>query len=1016
MSLSSARRALALAAVSAAALGAGLSASAAAQTASPGNYPSNVPAPSNQAAGACQGPDAGANPACAQTTTGADGSTAAENAPTRDIVVTGSRIRRPDYETASPIVSLDSNTLQQSGTTNVTDFLTGYPALIGSSTSAANSGDRANIGTTGLNLLNLRNLGTQRTLVLVDGRRHVAGIAGDASVDINTIPADLIERVDVLTGGASAIYGADAVTGVVNFVLKHDFQGITGRAQAGISQRGDAGQRLLSVTAGTNFAGGKGNVAVAYEYGMNDRFTTQQRSYLTGPAAVFFQRNPTYVPNTAGSYNRVPLTDLRYADTARNGAVDIDGDGIPEFTGTGAAYDRGRVITGGAYTIGGSSTSLSDYGNDLLPDIERHVVNALGHYEVSPALTLFAEGKFALTRSFSLGQPTFDYYLFVPQDNPYIPANVRAAIDPALGGVLVTRDNFDLGQRGEYITRKTYRSVVGARGDLNDATHYEVSYVFGRTDVTNHFVNDRYTDRFYAAIDAVQGPNGITCRANLPGQVATDQSQFFQSPINGNTFTAGQCQPLNIFGEGVATPAALDFIRANTTEHSRLTQNVVSGSVGGDFRNLFSLPGGELGYSLGAEYRKEESRFTPDPLEQQGLTFSNKLSPTSGSYDVKEVFAELDAPLLKDRPFFSILDFAAAIRYSDYSTIGSTTTYKLDATYAPVRDIRFRGTYSYAVRAPNIGELFSGASQTFVFFDDPCTTENRSASGTRATNCATVLGAAGLTAAQIAAFEDPRSVNISGTQSGNTSLRPERARTWTAGVVLQPRFIPGLTASFDWYDIKLKDAINTVDAQQLAQLCVDQPTTANVFCQSITRQQGTGLINGFTVLPQNVAQFRTAGLDANISYHFRLFDLGSLNLKLVGGYLNKLNFVGTPGATATNDLQTQLAPKFQANGDVTLVTGPFTLNYGLSWFDKTRRYDEATVGGNANYVDPQYFYIKDRWVHDLYASVDVAKNFQFYAGVNNFTDAKPDIGLRSYPVDAVGRFFYAGARVKLPRL
>ncbi|WP_375393162.1 TonB-dependent receptor plug domain-containing protein [uncultured Sphingomonas sp.] len=1010
-------------AVSLAALTAGLATPAGAQTASPGNYPSNVPAPSNQAAGACQGPDATSNPACAQVTANADGTTAdAASAPTRDVVVTGSRIRRPDYETASPIVSLDSNTLQQSGTTNVTDFLTGYPALIGSSTSAQNSGDRAGIGATGLNLLNLRNLGTQRTLVLVDGRRHVGGVPGDASVDINTIPEDLIDRIDVLTGGASAIYGADAVTGVVNFVLKHDFEGITGRAQAGISEQGDAGQRLLTVTAGKNFAGGKGNVAVAYEYGMNDRYSTQDRDYLRGPQAVFFQRNGAYTANTPGSYLYVPYTDLRYADTARNGAVDIDGDGIPEFTGTGAVYDRGQLLPGNAYTVGGSSTSLADYGNDLLPQVERHVVNALAHYDFSPALTLFAEGKFALTRSYSLGQPSFDYYLFVPQDNPYIPANVRAAIDPALGGVLVTRDNFDLGQRGEYITRKTYRTVVGARGDLDDATHYEVSYVFGQTDVTNHFVNDQYTDRFYAAIDAVRNAAGqIVCRVDTPGGVTTDQPYNPTRTVNGSTFGAGQCQPLNIFGEGVASQAALNFVRAETTEQSYLTQHVVSGSLSGDFRHLFSLPGGELGYSLGAEYRREKSVFTPDALEQQGLTFSNKLSPTAGAYDVKEVFAELDAPLLKDRPFFQLVDLAAAIRYSDYSTIGSTTTYKLDATWAPVRDIRFRGTYSYAVRAPNIGELFGGTSQTFEFFDDPCKTENLSlGASTRATNCTALLSAAGLSAAQIAAFEDPRSTNIPGTQSGNADLAAERARTWTAGVVLQPRFLPGLTASFDWYDIKLKSAINTVNAQQLAELCVDQPTIANVFCQSITRQQGTGLINGFVVAPQNVAQFQTAGLDANISYHFKLASLGSFNVKIVGGYLNKLSFVGTPGADPTDELQYPYSPKFQANGDFTFSRGPFTLNYGLSWFDKTYRtlstqIDATVLAGNPNYINPQYAFYKDRWVHDLYLSIDVNKNFQFYGGVNNFTNARPSYGTRLYPVDAVGRFLFAGARVKLPK-
>jgi len=963
---------------------------ATAQTASPGDAPSNIPQSSIE-------------PESART-------------PGNDIVVTGSRIRRPDYETASPIVSVSAVTLQQSGTTNITDFLTGYPALIGSSTSNQNSGDRAGIGATGLNLLNLRNFGTQRTLVLVDGRRHVSGTEGSEDVDINTIPQDLIERVDVLTGGASAIYGADAVTGVVNFILKKDFEGISARAQAGISEQGDAGQRLFTITAGKNFAGGRGNIALAYEYGVNDRYTTQDRDYLTGANLVSFRRNPNYVAGTPGSYYVIPTRDARYLDTARNGAVDVTFDGIPEFTGTGKVYDRGTVLPGNAYAVGGDSTSLADYGNDLLPRVERHVANAVGHFEVSPALTIFAEGKYAQTNSFSLAQPTYDYYLYIPEDNPFIPANIKAAIDPANGGVLVTRDNFDLGQRGENIKRETYRGVIGARGDIADDLHYEVSYVYGQTDVTAHYVNDRYTDRFLDAIDVVTGANGQpACRVTALGVASAVAAGASVAPVS---FSPNQCVPLNIFGEGVASQAALDFIHADTTDRSRITQQVISGSIGGDFRRLFHLPGGELGYSIGGEYRRETSSFTPDAIAQQGQTFTNILSPTSGKFNVKEVFAELDAPLLKDRPFFNMLDVAAAIRYSDYSTIGSTTTYKADLTWAPVRDIRFRGTYSYAVRAPNIGELFAGASQTYQFFDDPCTVNNRSlGTATRAANCTTILTAAGLNAAEIAAFEDPRSVNIPGTQTSNPNLKAERARTWTAGVVLSPRFVPGLTASFDWYDIKLKDAINTVDPQQLAELCVDQPTTQNPFCGSIVREAGTGLISDFTILPRNVASFRTAGMDVNLNYRLNTASYGVFNLKLVGNYLNKLTFTGTPGADPTDDLRTAYAPKFQANMDLTWTKGAVSLNYGLSWFDKTYRtgITPLILAGNANYIDPKYAFYKDRWVHDIYASVDVTRNFQFYGGISNFANQKPDIGSSSYPVESVGRFFFAGVRAKLPK-
>jgi len=296
--------------------------------------------------------------------------------------------------------------------------------------------------------------------------------------------------------------------------------------------------------------------------------------------------------------------------------------------------------------------------------------------------------------------------------------------------------------------------------------------------------------------------------------------------------------------------------------------------------------------------------------------------------------------------------------------------------------------------------------------------QNRSlGTATRAANCTTVLTAAGLSPAQIAAFEDPRSVNIAGTQTSNPNLKAERARTWTAGVVLSPRFVPGFTASFDWYDIKLKDAINTVDPQQLSELCVDQATTQNQFCGLIVREAGTGLITDFTIQPQNVASFQTAGMDVNLNYRLTTASYGVFNLKVVGNYLDKLTFVGTPGADPTDNLRTTYAPKFQASLDLTWVKGPFSLNYGLSWFDKTYRtgITPLILAGNPNYIDPKYAFYKDRWVHDIYASVDVTKNFQFYGGINNFANQKPDIGSSSYPVESVGRFFFAGVRAKLPK-
>ncbi|WP_353226991.1 TonB-dependent receptor [Novosphingobium sp.] len=923
-----------------------------------------------------------------------------------DIVVTGTRVRRPDYNTASPVVSFGSALLQQSGTVNFTDFLTSLPALLNSSGAYANSGDRAGIGTTGLNLLNLRNLGTDRTLVLIDGRRHVSGLEGSQSVDISTIPEDLVERTDILTGGASAIYGADAVTGVVNFVLKKNFDGLTVRAQSGISKYGDNGNRLVAATWGKNFAGGRGNIALSYEYSGEDELTSHQRSEYTGPAAIGFFRNPDYHAGTAGSYSRIPLDNVSYGLTSRKGAVNIlDGD-YPSFNGLGQPYNLGTTLPGG-YSRNSEDTLVSDYANDLRPRVDRHIVNVLGHYDVSPALKFYFEGKYAKTKSYSLAQPTFDYNLPIRTDNPFMPASIRgAAADNGMDHVQITRDNFDLGQRGESIKRETFRTVIGARGELGSSLHYDVSYVFGQTNVTTHFINDRYTDRWLAAIDAVNGPDGKpTCRVNVdPTDAAAAVS-----------FKPGACVPFNVFGEGVASKASIDFIRAATTEHTRQVQHVASGSLSGDTHSFFNLPGGPVSFAVGSEFRWESSTFVPDQLEVKGLTFSNVLNPSHGSYSVKEAFGELDLPLIHNKPFFEVLDFSAAARVSDYTSTGTSTTWKFDGTWAPIRDIKFRGTLSRSVRSPNISELYGAKSQTFFFFDDPCIVSNRTlGKPPRAANCQALLAQSGLTPAQIAKFDDTRSVNIAGTQGGNGALRPEVANTWTAGVVLQPSFTPGLSVSFDWYNIKIKQAINTVDPQQLADLCVDQQTIDNPFCKAIIRAPGTGLISDYALQPQNVASFQTAGLDINLDYHVSVKKFGTVFAKIVGNYLNKLTTVGTPGAAPTDELAQYkyTSPKYQFYTNVGFNTGNFTFDYSWSWFDKTQRYTPDKLAGNPNYVAPQYVWVKARSVHNIYASVDVEKNFTFYGGVTNILNQKPDLGFNSYPTEAIGQSFFIGAKVK----
>ncbi|MGO4168323.1 TonB-dependent receptor plug domain-containing protein [Novosphingobium sp. YAF33] len=944
------------------------------------------------------------------------------------IVVTGSRIAQASSDAPNPVTVVTAKDVLESGTTNLTDFLKTIPALQNSVGSYDTSGSRAGIGFTGLNLLNLRNLGTQRTLVLIDGRRQVASVPGVQSVDINTIPLDLVERVEVLTGGASAVYGADGVSGVVNFIQKQDFEGLTARVQTGISGHGDAGQRLIALTAGHNFAGGRGNFALAWEHGEEDRLSAHSRRYLDGENKVDFYLNPADteagLTNDDGIPDYVPMRNIRYFDTSRAGGIDVNFDGVPDFVGAdGQLFDHGTLVAP-AYQQGGSGTLVSDYGNDLLPQIKRDVVSASAHFDVSSALTLYAEGKYASSRSFSLGQPTFDYYLFIPQDNPYIPAAVQPYIDPAMGGVLVNRDNFDFGRRGEDVTRETIRSVVGARGQISPNLRYDLSYVFGQTKVKSRYVNNMLTDRYLAAIDAVsEGANnsggGVTCRVNTQaGWTPFQPYNRNRAPIPPVTFAPGDCLPLNLFGENnAANQAALDWIMADTTDRTTMTQHVVSGTLTGDSQGLLELPGGPISFALGGEYRKETSRFVADELVSQGLTFTSALGDTRGAFDVWEVFGEVNLPILADMPFAHRLSANGAVRYSDYSTVGSTSAWKLGGEWAPVQDVTFRGSYSKSVRAPNISELYTGATQTYQAINDPCGSAYlQNGTQYRAANCSALLTSLG---ADPSGFNGVTGQVIPGYGAGNPDLKEETAKTWTAGVVLQPTFLPRLTLSADWYDIRIRNAINVTTAQNLADLCVDQASLDNPYCGVVTRQNGgtgAGNITGFQLTPFNVAQIRTSGLDLALAYAIPTASAGTFGARVMANYLHRLDSVPIPGAATVNNAYVAGAPRYQVTADLTWQSGAFGLDWQINYASAVYRYDRQTIAANPDIVAPEYLKFKARFSHDLSLTYDVGDQFTLYGGVTNLFNQKPDLGSLNTPISAVGRYVFLGARVKLADL
>ena len=936
-----------------------------------------------------------------------------------DIVVTGSRIARPEFAAPNPITSYTAAAIDQSGNTNLTDFLLRVPALSGSldrtQTSGYNSLARNPFGDAGLNELNLRGLGTNRTLVLVDGRRHVAGEFNTAAVDINSIPTDLVERVDVLTGGASAVYGADGVTGVVNFILKRDLDGVRARAQLGVSDRGDAATRFAALFIGRNFAGGRGNVTLAYEFNAEDALHNNDRVYLTQPFRQYVVQNNA---NIGGVNPNLPANilvgDLRYPGESINGAVTVNGSALPQpqFDGNGLPYDPGNPV--GAYTTGGSSTPVAGYVGDLTPQTRRHALNLLTHYDFSDAFKLSADAKFVESHARTFDLYTGEFPAFISADNPFIPASIRPFVTPA--GLSISRDNEDFPRHGEDDRRRTLRGVLDATGRISDHATYDAYYEYGRTETRITKLGDRLNDRMLAALDVVTDPatGQPVCRSNIDPAAA--------AALGAVTFTPGPnsgCAPLNLFGFGSPSPAAIRFVEYDSVSTTTLTQQVANASISGDFGALFTLPGGPVAFAVGGEYRRETSQFEPNGNLTAG-NFYQYDEPTPvlasrGGFDVKEAFAELNAPLLSDRPFAKTLAIGAAGRYSNYSTIGGVTAWKFDGVYAPVRDITFRASYSRSVRAPNIGELFAPPTAVSQFFGDPCDPVNiRNGSSYRPANCAAILTAAGANPATFTTSSVGDSV-VYGTASGNPNLSPETAKTLTAGVVLRPRFLRGFTASLDYYDIRLTGAINIPSAQQIVELCVDQPTTDNAFCRAISRARGTGFINGFTVEPQNVSLFHVSGVDLNLDYLIRTVRAGTFDLHLVGGYLAKADLIGTPGATPEDDVDQPGRPRWQATFSPTWTMGALTIAYNLRWQDGTRREPKAVTDGTPNYAPASLLHYSDLWQHDVQVEYRLPQGLSVYGGVNNLTDQKPDADATNLPIPAIGRFVYVGARVQLDR-
>lgn len=983
----------------------------------------------------------------------------AQDTEVEELVITGSRIPLQDFSSPNPVSTVTSESIERSGITNVTDLMTSYPALVGSTDSQdlANAGNRALVG---LNLLNLRNLGEKRTLVLVDGRRHVAGEPGSSSVDTNSLPVALIDRVEVLTGGASAIYGADGVSGVVNFITKKNFEGLDVRTQYGWSDLGGGENAFISVMGGRNFLDGRVNVTGLIEYSNTDALDPRDRDFSRPGSREVLVNNPTrYDPGLdPAAWGDTRLTfgrDVRYIDTGLGGGVYTRADFDPNtlsgvsFYGDGTPW-RDGVYVGGFSMLGGSGTPTDLFQTELTPGLERWTGYVSLNYDIAPGHRLFADVKYNNAKTSFTSQPTFDYGIFVPIDNPFIPAPILGdAIAPGgMGnpadtwlpgpGVLVARDNFDLGNVIREIERETIRTVIGLDGDLTDSVGYNVSYVYGQSKESNLELNNRNNLRWFAAIDAVRDPASgqIVCRSSID-PTAVPAGDLFGTEVDPAVWAAvgigGGCVPINIFGENTISPEGRAWINGTAASSAKVEQHVVSAYVSGDSSDAFELPAGPVGFVLGAEYRLEKSLFTPSAEEllgaQQGfdVTWLGQGAVESGEFDVYELFAELAVPIVRDLPFVRALDLNLAYRFSDYSTISQTDTWNIGAQWRVTDDLMIRASRARAVRAPNISELFLPQVQTFAQITDPCDSRNVEAgTGHRLANCTAALGFNPVTTQ----FINTTSSSVEGTVGGNPDLGPETGDTQTLGFVYTPSFVPGFSIALDYYRITLKDAVNRFTANTIIESCYDLPQP-NEFCGLFTRDPSTQFVDSFQEYSINVSEYETAGFDLAIQYALDPADfgverdIGTFQFTLLANRLTKLQFTELEGADPSSELGYAGAPKWQANFDATWTYGEWLVNYGFNWFDETKRYPDERRTAEPNYVPGEYWTYSERATHDLQVQRSFMGRYQAYAGVNNFTNQLPDRGTTGVaatsagaftqgptPVGPMGRFFYMGLKAR----
>ncbi|PCG09565.1 TonB-dependent receptor [Sphingomonas ginsenosidimutans] len=949
-----------------------------------------------------------------------------------EIVITGSRIARPDYVANSPIVSLSQDTLENTGRVTVESALTQLPQFSGAF-GAANGGSTS----TGLNggqaYASLRGLGSKRTLLLLDGRR-IQPSNPDGSVDLNILPEALIENIEVITGGASTTYGSDATAGVVNFRLKRNFKGLELNGQTGVSDYGDGNSYRLTATMGSKFADDRGSAVLSIDYTNRERALQRGRDYY-----VFRQSTPGLATIPQGTVlfggNTPTLASVNSVFQGQYGTPALPGNSAGRYTGQiGFNTDQTLFSTSGvpvynfrdpqtdeAYIVNsGTNAQQINFGYNgasLQSDLDRWSVFGKVDYDVSDDVKAFVQATYTTYTSLGVANPTLAsnvYGLTVPTTNPFIPQ--------AFGTILQSRAN----PNAPFTFYKAL-NILGPRYQQYDYDVWQVTAgLSGKLGIRD------WTWDLYASTSQAKFRN-----EQRGGASASAIAQLLNSPTGGTELCAGGFNP---FGNLTPSQACIDYISRRTLNTNDLKQRTVEGTIQG---GLFTLPAGEVRFAIGGDYRYNSYGFQPDsqlslPNGTSDILGYSVLRAAGGSVSTGEAFGELLVPLLHDIPLIQQLDLDLGYRYSNYDSVGGVHAYKADVTWRVFEPLRLRGGYNRSIRAPSVGELFApvstgsvtiGTASSTTTNGDPCDTRSSYRRGANASAVRNLCLAQGIPTSVIDSYQ-LGTAQVFALTGGNPQLREETADTFSAGGVLQSPFagvFRNLSLSVDFYSIKIKDAVGPLSIAQAFQFCFNSggnnPSYAanNYYCSLITRNTDTGVpVNPLQPL-LNLGTYEVRGVDIQFDWRFPVGP-GNLAINSAVSYLDRFRIQALPGApnydyagsigVGVETTAGTAHPRWKAITSFNYTLGQASL--GLRW-----RYIDSMIN-SAKVVSPASTTrgVRAYNVFDLNARFDVDDNTQFRMGATNlFNRAPPQVGDQEgnydpQNYDVIGRYFFIGATKK----